>query len=201
MSLHLVANRIDPSRILDVGANVGAWATEAKRLWPNADIFMVEANKECEGELRKTGFPFQIALLSSKREWRSFFRNKNCPSCTGASMYQEQTQFYDGENASEEKLPTLTLDEMFPKASFDFIKIDVQGAELDVLKGGKSLVRRSKASLLELSLTEYNIGAPMAAEVAEYCRSIGFTKSIPIQNIIHPIEREKVIQIDTLFLR
>lgn len=189
-----------PYGILDIGANRGHWAAEAKRLWPDSYVMCVEGNPECDTELKASGFSYRIALLADEEKDVTFYTRKGAPACTGCSIYLEDTQFYAGDAAESHTMRTETLDNMFPDAVFDLIKIDVQGAELDVLRGGMELVKRAKALLLECSLEQYNKGAPLIDDVRDYCYSIGFPREVHIENIVHPIHRN-VIQQDKLFLR
>jgi hypothetical protein len=54
------------------------------------------------------------------------------------------------------------------------IKMDVQGAELDVLKGAEETLKTAKHVILELQRVEYNKGAPLKDTVIEYMDSLGF---------------------------
>ena len=56
-----------PYGILDIGANRGHWAAEAKRLWPDSYVMCVEGNPECDTELKASGFSYRIALLADER--------------------------------------------------------------------------------------------------------------------------------------
>lgn len=199
-SINIVAEYITPFSVLDIGANRGHWAAGAKRLWPNSYVMCVDGNPECDAELKASGFSYRIALLADEEKEVTFYTRKGALAYTGCSIYLEDTQFYAGDAAEPHTMRTETLDGMFPDAVFDLIKIDVQGAELDVLRGGKELVKRAKALLLECSLEQYNKGAPLIDAVRDYCREIGFPHEVHIENIVHPIHRN-VIQQDKLFLR
>ena len=60
----------------------------------------------------------------------------------------------------------------FPKP--DFVKMDVQGAELDIIKGATETLKTCKHLILELQVVEYNKGAPLRDEVISYLKTIGF---------------------------
>jgi hypothetical protein len=53
--------------------------------------------------------------------------------------------------------------------------MDVQGAELDVLKGAVEILKSCDHVILELQEVEYNKGAPLKQTVVEYMESQGFT--------------------------
>jgi hypothetical protein len=52
--------------------------------------------------------------------------------------------------------------------------MDVQGAELDVLKGAEKALKHCKDLILELQIVEYNKGAPLKDEVINYVEQLGF---------------------------
>ena len=85
-------------------------------------------------------------------------------------MYQEKSQFF-----SENKkitLPVKTLDSLGER--FDLIKMDTQGSELDIIKGGLETVASCSFLQIELGVLKHNKGAPLAAEVTSYLNEIGF---------------------------
>jgi hypothetical protein len=66
----------------------------------------------------------------------------------------------------------VTLDSL--EQRFDWIKADVQGAELDVLEGGEQTLQYAMVVELELSTMRYNQGAPLAGEVIRWMWESGF---------------------------
>jgi hypothetical protein len=52
--------------------------------------------------------------------------------------------------------------------------MDVQGAELDILKGAVQTLQSVTDVILELQVVEYNKGAPLRDQVIEYMNSVGF---------------------------
>lgn len=76
--------------------------------------------------------------------------------------------------------------------------MDVQGAELDIIKGGLPIIKNSKYLLLEMQLLMFNKGAPRIEEVISYLHSIGF-KFIDIFDFIYEGSQD-LIQIDGLFI-
>ena len=73
------------------------------------------------------------------------------------------------------------LDNLFTDdTTFEVIKLDTQGSELDILKGGKNLISRASAVILEVSYFEWNLGSPLADKMIDYMKSIGFKEFIEI---------------------
>jgi FkbM family methyltransferase len=59
-------------------------------------------------------------------------------------------------------------------ASADLLLVDVQGAELLVLKGATSLLKSAKAVIVEVSLQPYYEGGVLQPELREFLRGRGF---------------------------
>jgi FkbM family methyltransferase len=65
-----------------------------------------------------------------------------------------------------------TLDEMVPAA--DFIKLDTQGSELSILRGGEKLLKGVSGLKVEVEFLELYRGQPLFAEVDAFLRGRGF---------------------------
>jgi FkbM family methyltransferase len=168
-----------PTGILDVGANRGNWARAAHQLFPQARILMFEAQASMEAGLltlaaQQPGkFNVHIVLLGPEnRDSVEFFQIDAYPA-TGSSMYQEQTAY----PRSVQHLPMRRLDDVVcetRESTFQLLKLDVQGAELDVLKGASKILSGLEVVVMELSIVEYNKGAPSVAEVIRTMEDYGF---------------------------
>ena len=78
------------------------------------------------------------------------------------------------------------------------LKIDTQGSEIDIIKGGSEILKNCKAILLECPIISYNIGAPTLSDYVEYLDSINY---LPL-DITETHYLDKVlVQIDIIFLR
>lgn len=204
MSLEKIKH-INPTNICDIGANVGGFAKECKQVWPDSSVYCVEANPACEPALAESGFPYWIALLSDSEREVIFYQRKCGGTSTGDSYKRELTDYYSDENLVQTPMMTTTLDKMFEfrQNHFDCIKIDAQGAELDILRGGESIVKHAKHIMMEVPVfgaKPYNLGAPTHSEVMSYMGSIGFKAAMELETIVHPLTREP-IQKDILFSR
>jgi FkbM family methyltransferase len=137
---------------------------------------MVEANPNCEPYLGLLNRPYEMIALSDKEGYADLYLELINPLATGASLYKENTGWYGEGKYKTITVPTKTLDsrKYFDGDTIDLIKIDVQGAELDILKGGGRTVKRTKYVLAEVSLVEYNEGAPMIGDVVDKMREYGF---------------------------
>lgn len=56
----------------------------------------------------------------------------------------------------------------------DFLKLDTQGAELDILRGGQRLLRTVRALEVEVEFNPIYLGQPLFGDVDQCLRSLGF---------------------------
>jgi FkbM family methyltransferase len=159
---------------------------------------MVEANPSCEPYLKQLNQPYEIVALSDKQGYADLYVETINPIATGASLYKENTDWYGEGKYKTIKVPTSTLDakNYFPDQSIDLIKLDTQGAELDILNGGQETLKRTQYALIETSLAEYNQGAPMIDKIVDKMNEYGFH----IMDIIeYHIYNGLIFQLDILF--
>ena len=172
----------EPRTILDIGAQVGDFYRECKGIWPDSQIMMIEATKECEPYLKDTGGNYLIAVLSDEKKKIPFYKTKVADTNTGNSVYKELTSAYSDKNLIVEQRNTYTLDELYDgyTAVFDLVKLDTQGSEIDILNGGSHMIKNTSVIIVEVSHVEYNEKAPLVEEVKEYMESIGFIYNMEI---------------------
>ena len=160
----------NPSRVLDIGANMGQWFQLIKSHFPDSEVLSIEANPHNLDNIRSVNPNSRIMLLGKEEVESDFFLSNGPAHCGGASMYQETSPYYS--EAKKITLPVKTLDSLGER--FDFIKMDTQGSELDIIKGGLETVSGCAFLQIELGVLKYNKGAPLAAEVISYLNEIGF---------------------------
>jgi FkbM family methyltransferase len=173
---------IQPKVIYDIGACVLHWTREAVGVWPQARYIAFDAMEESAEIFKHFNVPHHIGVLSDVDGKKvSFHKNVQHPG--GNTYYKENEEinpntrnYFTEDNVFERE--TITLDTLVKTHDLplpDMIKMDVQGAEMDVLKGAESTLQQCKYLILELQKVEYNKGAPLREEVFEYLKSIGFT--------------------------
>jgi FkbM family methyltransferase len=81
----------------------------------------------------------------------------------------------------------------------DFLKLDVQGFEDRVLKGGEATVRAARYCMLEMSLFRLYQGAPLFDDIYVTMRRLGFTL-VAIAGQVHGVNGQ-VLQVDGVFRR
>jgi FkbM family methyltransferase len=201
-----------PQSYLDIGVCKGhAISFILEQLPSLTKIEMIEANELHRPDLEKISkqfnIPFHIEVLSDEIKEVTFYLDGRGADSTGPgnSYYLEDTSHYL--NTPSEVRITNKLDSIYDDTFiFDLIKMDTQGSELDIIKGGKNLISRTKAIILEENEFCYNIGAALHSEIKEYMQSIGFVLAELLDEKNRDItNREgnqvKQREIDTLYIR
>lgn len=71
-------------------------------------------------------------------------------------------------------VPTVRLDDVSEIADCDLLKIDVQGAELDVLRHGERVLGGATVVIAEVEFIPLYKGQPLFADVDSFLRGLGF---------------------------
>ena len=188
----------EPKNILDIGANKGKWTLEIKKkVFPKAEYTLIEAIDYEELEklsVKHDNINYKNILLDEIERLVTWYEKRN----TGDSLFKENTGYFD--DCKEIKRSATTLDFVFNKNEvFELIKIDCQGAEIPILKGGNSLVQKSSVIILEVPfMGEYNIGAPNFYEHINYMENIGYRVFDIVE--LHRVDNI-LIQIDIIFIK
>ena len=193
---------LEPNYILDIGAHRGQFYGWAKNVWPWSVVWMIEANEVHEHTLKNMTVgiddEYLIAALGDEEREVTFYTRSDKPHTEGNSYYKEANYWDIPQLVQESTVMLQKLDDLFEEDFvFELIKIDTQGSELDILRGGKDLVSRATAVILEVSNIEYNLGAPMSDEVVDYMDSIGFEEKMSIGE---HYEGDEIIQKDLVFI-
>ncbi len=185
-----------PGAIVDVGAYKGDWTRLARRVFRDVPVLMVEpqASKRphLEGVCRDLdGVRYVQALIGRRSgETTAFFEME-----TGSSIFPERSDV----PRVRSNLPTVTLDELAGALPGPLmLKVDVQGAELEVLAGGLQTLARCEVVQLEVPIVPYNEGAPTMLEVMGYMAERGFVP-LDISGYSRP-NGVDLAQIDVLFV-
>ena len=189
-----------PTTIIDIGAFKGKFTRWARREFPNARAVMFEANAEWEPDLRAMqerlgeGVQYRIGLLGDRpKDSVRFYRGG-----TGSSIYKEMTSV----RMEEVDLPMTTLDDAFETLGLEgpcLLKIDVQGAEIDVLSGGLETLESVEFLFSECSVLEYNEGGAQLAQMIAWMDAHGFVL-YDISQIMR-LPDLSLVQMDVIFVR
>jgi FkbM family methyltransferase len=162
-----------PATVIDVG--VGPGTPELYAGFPQARLMLVEPLEEFRGDLealaRDRPAHLVIAAAGPKTgeieiavHWA-----RVCSSMLGSRRG-------DGEQPTR-SVPMVRIDDLVTEHKLPgpfLVKVDVEGAELEVLKGALETLRETEIVLLEASLFELVPGSPLLHDVVAWMQSHGF---------------------------
>jgi FkbM family methyltransferase len=191
-----------PRTVLDIGANVGEFTKGFLEAFPDCVPTLIEPNPYCEAALAKLPFERHMAAASDQAGEATLFLSRDWLQTTGASLYRENSHYFSDELLVETTVPKARIDDLLAGRRFDFVKIDTQGSELDVLRGGETVLRQADYILLELSVVDFNQGAPLAEAVLVQLSAMGFAPAaVTDLHRLDDVRDGGVLQLDMLFKR
>ena len=199
---------IVPKTILDVGAATGEYSKAARFVFPQAQVYAFEPiPRSCE-ELRRLATKdnyitvFELAL-SSRNEKTSFHYNQFSFSSSLLQMAERHTtEFPATRNETLISIECRRLDSLseIRLTSPAFMKIDVQGAELQVLYGAESLLREFAAVTLEVNYEKFYEGQAVISEVLALMNRNGFSYFLQRDVVFSPSTKRPLFG-DILFFK
>jgi FkbM family methyltransferase len=165
----------NPAVVIDVGAYIGEWTRGFKRIFPSACILMVEPQPGHLERLRAVAAAFngvELAPVLCGAQERGSVPFHMCESASSVLMESARPTV-----VSTISVPMTTLDKFTANAVFarpDFIKLDVQGYELEVLRGAELALASAEAVLMEVNLLGILDGAPLFHEATQLMSERGF---------------------------
>jgi len=198
---NLKRNGFVPKLIIDIGAYVGHWTEMAKSVFPNSYFLMIEAQPSKEASLKSvkakflTSVDYRISLLGASRQQDTpFFEMES-----GSSVLAEQS------NVPRKvlSLPMETLDDILLEKKLknaSFLKLDVQGYEMEVLKGATETLKEVEVVMTEVSFLPYNRSGPLFNEVVQFMKDHEFV-AYDICSLMRFYLDGSLLQADVIFVR
>ena len=81
-----------------------------------------------------------------------------------------------------------------------YMKIDVQGFEMLVLKGAEKILNQVVALELELSLAQLYQGGPLFIDMLKYMEELGFMV-VSLNHVFSDAKTDQLLQVDGIFKR
>jgi len=160
-----------PRAVIDGGANVGWFATTTARVFPDALIHAVEPQTACHAQLRALKCALElhpVALTSPEAAARGCITMADAGrGSTGAHV----------STTGATRVPAATLDqrlaERLDPEHRTLLKLDLQGHELEALRGAERLLPAIEFILCEVTFIEFD-ETPRIAELVRFLDERGF---------------------------
>lgn len=150
----------------DIGANVGEYSSRLASNLSHSRIYSFEPNPMTFQALKENLFGFKNveifnSALSDKEESMLLF-SYNLNQTSGHASLDKRvfSELYHRDDLVEFQVRSVTLDEFSKEQDLhriDFIKIDTEGHELEVLRGGLRLLEEKRISIIQFEFNEMNI--------------------------------------------
>jgi FkbM family methyltransferase len=170
--------------MVDIGAHIGYYTLLAKiKVGEKGQVFAFEPDPKFFYALTQSlklnkitiGVHLYQMAIADRNGFSSFFAH---PSGSGSNLY---ASFPGSRSITVE---TITLDTFFEKVGWskvDLIKIDVEGAELAVLRGMEELNRRNKSLRLIVEFAAKRRSGVQPEEFFNTLQRLGFTRVLAIE--------------------
>lgn len=199
--------RYSPGTILDIGANTGHSVRLFRELMPEVTIYSFEPLADCFHSVAEMltasppGKAFQCALGDTE-EATTIHRNEFTPSSSLLPMEALHHEEFPYTTATtEETIQVKRLDDVVAELVITppmIVKIDVQGFEDRVIRGGEHTLLQAAAIVVELSSYSLYEGQPSFADVHDQLDRLGFVFRGTIDQMLSPTDG-RILQFDALF--
>lgn len=151
---------------IDVGANLGQTLCQVMTIDPTRRYFGFEPNPACNFYLqeiiRRNSFSnvtlVPVGLYTENRLLKLQFYNQNVTDA-GASIVEDYWSYSGKSPVKEVVVPVMnfaTVEKSFKIGAFDLVKIDVEGAELDVMLSMEQQVTKYRPFIIAEILSAYS---------------------------------------------
>lgn len=176
---------IQPDLVIDGGANVGQWAIEIKRMHPYLKIWSFEpleySRKLLEIRAKKSSiewkvFPFAMGREEDKKQIHVASNSQMSSSILTPDYHSSLRPDILFQNTEEVSvIPLDSIKDQLIHFKSIFLKLDVQGSEMDAIQGGLEVLKKVSIIELESSFTPLYEGETAHHELISSIKSIGFT--------------------------
>ena len=173
---------------IDVGSHIGTHSIPYSKIFD--EVYSFEAN------IDNYKFLEENIILNRRNNIKSF----NLPISDKIKKIKivrhsnDNTGCFTTEETESEGISTEFLDN-FDIENLDFIKIDVEGKELEVLKGGSKLIEKWKP-LIQLEMNY--LSSKFHREIIDFIQNLGYVKYKTINNDVffqHESRKKKIVKI------
>jgi FkbM family methyltransferase len=155
----------DSPTLFDIGANTGNYSLELRRAFPNAAIWAFEPNPKAfeRGNERLTPLGVRCSKqgLGAKPGKSKVYTYTNDPLSQHASIYKNVfLDLHKSDNLSEFEFELTTIDEFCDEQDIhfiDFMKIDTEGHELEVLRGAERMLRQDRIGIIQFEFNTLHV--------------------------------------------
>ena len=145
--------------VLDIGANIGQFAQKISTIIPDVKVYSFEPIKSCYEDLKRETADINVEALNFALGEDNYETEINISEHSPSSSIREMADLHKSEYAhtirhTTEKIKVKKLDDVIGELKIVpnlMVKIDVQGFEDNVIRGGEKTIATAKMVLIEMS--------------------------------------------------
>lgn len=183
--------------VIDVGASDGRWSLVAKKYFPKADCFLIEARQEHEAALqiiksKCQGVDYLIAAAGDKIG-QCYFDATDLFGGLASHMPFEQ-------NCIVVPITTIDFEVSARKLSPPFLlKLDTHGFEVPILEGALETLKSTELVIIEAYNFQLTSDSLRFHELCTYMEKKGF-RCIDLAEPVHRLKDKSFWQVDFFFI-
>ncbi len=181
---NLKAQGFMPATVLDVGAQTGT--PELFEVFPDAHHVLFEPVAECEPYVRTVcsqlkSAEYHMAAVTERSGHVTMTLSAN-------RQYSRIVTAPAPDGAEYRTIPSVSLNDICSRRSFRgpfLIKVDVDGVEIDVLKGASALIGKDSVFAVEATLCD---GDPRFPKILDFFRPYDFVLHDIVDPLFRPVD-------------
>ena len=140
--------------VLDAGANFGQMSILFSQLEKNVEVYSFESSKFISNILKKNVIKNNAnvkvfnCILGNESNRTYIIKKKDLSNFSTWGSNRVEIINQQSKNYNNEEVQTLRIDDLIFKKKISFFKIDVQGFDLEVLKGSKNTILKHKMPII-----------------------------------------------------
>ncbi len=195
--------------VIDAGANEGAFAKVVSAVLPQMPVYCFEPIPATYARLQKTTSrlkavqPVNLALGSESTTLPMY----TCPHDESNSLLPSTRTFIEAwpevNPNGQVKVGVTRLDDFIAREKLHgrfFLKADVQGYELELLKGGGAALNDCVLLQLECSIVKMYENSPMVPELWDFVGSLGF-QFLMLFDVLNSPRTQQPVSCDIFFYK
>ncbi len=190
-----------PSTVIDIGVAKGTKPLYMS--FPKSFFLLIEPIKNYEYYLKKIlkKYKGEYCLAAASHTKGNISFNFHPNHMDGSSLLKEEIgDIADGQQI---EVQTVKVDDLVKEKKLNgpfLIKVDIQGAELDALRGSEITMKKTEVIILEVSFFKFMKGAPDFYEVICFMKEYGFVAYDILKGFYRPLDNA-LGQIDIIFVK
>lgn len=166
--------------VLDIGANRANWSKMVKKHFPEAFFYLIEPQLEMKGDLEKFCYEFDncFFFLAGAGATKDTLILTIWDDLAGSSFLPEPDTIL--KNAGKQReVEIITVDDLIQSSKIkmpELVKLDIQGYELEALRGAEKTFGYTEVYILEVSFFTFNnmLNQPVFSDVINFMLERGY---------------------------